>query len=577
MSMIKLTHMIVDSNFNLIGFVAEGSAKEFGLMGDEVISQSLSLKRLFESNFSNKQISVKNGIINEKTGFKLNTIGMVKMDGNRFIPIKNEITLVSRYVQNNKNVGFGALIGEDPTEYKFTTDNIVRICDRFKPINFVVRNYGENKRAIVGKRGSSIDELPAIQIGSTKTKRSTTPLTTVDGGVSTSVVHNVDIFDLYEFIREVGGYIVNMPGSKYSAHTNANTTHSAFVSYGFGEVGSPWLDFHESKFNINCNFKRPGEVVVKMPDGSQKKITTFVYRKKSIFFNGAHNIEKLGVIIPTSAEGELLSRFGSSMSLTEIPDKIDTGIVSVISGVVGDIKLYEVDVSKVSMMSEDKARKFVLNSKDLKAKVFEYNTNKMIAKYLNGLSKELKALVNVDNSNKKPIHQSFSMMSTEELKCLIEHGIDIYTGAFMLENQNKSTSKTGGSSTSTSEMEALYGIDGLNANNLTYKQMVECGPKVPAFLQGVVGQMNSIEDFKGRGDKARAMLDIIESKNSKLRYEIWMHKCAMYVLSNKRGLHSHDRANWIVNESKRTKAKCYKCAAADCSGLQITVDNIDLV
>ena len=109
--MVKLTHLIVDTNYRLIGFVAEGKAREFGELGNSKICRPVTLKYLFDTNFNNKQISMSRGTIIEKAGFKLNDLHMLMLQGGEYKDIDNTITLTKRYVKDNENIGFDVTLG----------------------------------------------------------------------------------------------------------------------------------------------------------------------------------------------------------------------------------------------------------------------------------------------------------------------------------------------------------------------------------------------------------------------------------------------------------------------------------
>lgn len=567
--MIKLTQTIVDQSYRLIGFTGEGKAKDFGDLSNEKVMKPISLKFIFGTRFSNKQISVKNGTIIEHEGFRLNKLPMIMLTDSGYVNVDNTIKLTKRYVQDNVNIGFGVEMGGTPA--KFTYENVLKLCDLFNPVNFVIRTGKDNKRYISGKPGSSISDLPVEVVGTTTAAKRVKPTTKEAGPVTGELVHEVDILQLYEFIRSVNGYIINLPGTEYKATTESAAAAKEFVPFGIGEVGVPYLDFNESKFNVNCNFKKPGAVAIELKPGRITNVITYVYRRKNVFFNGENYIKKLGVVVPTSSEAELLSRFGKSMAMTAITDP---GMVSPICMLIGqtNVKIYEVDTSKIGIIAKSRIDSFILDTNNLYKDVLQLTGNKFIIKYLNGLIKDLKATGCVPESSKlRDIAPQFAAMDNSELEKLSENGIDIYTGAYTSKDESR---KTSGSSEDTVEVE--YAIEGLNANSLTYKKMVEDGSKNPDFLNSVISSMESIENFGDRADKAYEMLEKLQKTNDEIKRRIWLHKCAMYLKSNKSSVHSHDAKMWVLNDKKRTKAKCYNSKVKGCERLQLLVLNIDI-
>lgn len=569
--MIKLTNLIVDQNYRLIGFTGEGKAKDFGELSTEKVTRPISMKYIFDTNFSNKQIAAKRGVITEKDGFKLNSLPMLMLSDTGYVPVQNTIELTTRYVQNNEIIGFGVIVGKEQAA-RFTYENTLKMCDLFKPLNFVIRYGKDNKRFIAGKPGCSLSELPMEVIGSTTDAKRTKPTTKKAEAITGNFVNEVDILDLYDFVRNVNGFIINLPGTKYKITTESAAAAMEFVPFNIGEVGTPWLDFNETKFNVSCNFKKPGAVAMELQPHKRTNVITFVYRRKNIFFNGDNYIQKLGVVIPNEAEESLLKTFGRSMSFTPITD---AGMISPISMLIAqtNVKFYEVDTSKIGIIAKSKLDSLIIPTQDIYSKVLTLTQNKFITKYLNGLVKELKEAGCVTTGEKiKDIAPQFAAMSNEELVALTENGIDIYTGAFTSRDESNKTSGVSSDET----VEVAYAIDGLSVSSLTYKQMVAGGDKVPNFLATEIAKFNSIKDLNERGKKARETLDALEKSTGEIKRVLWLHKCAMYLKSNKTSVHSHDKRNWELNTKKRTKAKCYNCRLKNCERLQLLVSNIDI-
>lgn len=574
--MIKLTHMIVDNSYRLLGFIAKGSVKDFGELGTGSISKPISLKWMFNSNFANKQIATKRGTILEKPGFKLNNLPMMMLTevdkSPSYVPIDNTITLTKRYVQDNENVGFDFVIGKDNTG-KNTTENIIKLCDIFNPTNFVIRSGKDNKKFIAGKAGSSLSTLPSEILGTPIEAKRTRPAAKKTENITGDYVSDADILDLYDFIREVNGFIINLPGTKYTATTESAAAREDFVPFDIGEVGTPYLDFNESKMNVSCNFKKPGAIAMKMSSGKVTNIITFVYRRKNIFFNGENYIKKLGVVVPVDAEGQLIEKFGRTMSFTEITDP---GMTRPISMLIAqqNVKFYEVDTSKIAIISRKKYGTFILSSEDILNKVTNLTMNKLILKYLNGLRKDIQKQVgSIPGTEKiKDIAPQFAGMSHDDLVILSDYGIDIYSGAFTMKDEGRKTSGV----SSDDSVDITYAVDGLNVSSLTYNQIAAGDKKVPDFLANIVARFGSITDLEDKMAKATALADKLTKENEAYKRDLWTHKCAMYLMYHKAAVHVHDAKDWELNTKKRTKATCYNCKKPGCEKLQLLVTNIDI-
>lgn len=573
--MVKLTHLIVGEAYNLIGFVAEGTDKDFGRIGNGKQSMPVTLKYLYDTNFNNKQLAFRKGKIIEKPGFKLNKLPMLMLTGDDYKPVDNTITLTKRFVQDNENIGFEVKIGNMGVS-KFSYENTIKMCDLFRPSNFIIRmgedKSGNPKRFIAGKPNQPISGLPMEVVGQTSDAKRTKPTTKKVTDITGEYVHEVDILELYNYIRSIDGFIINLPGTEYKATTESAAVGEQFIPFNIGEVGTPILDFNETKFNVNCNFKKPGAVAIELKPGKATNVITFVYRRKNVFFNGENYIRRLGVVIPNDKETELLNKFGRSMALTEITDP---GMIRPISMLIGRInmKFYEVDTSKIGIIAKSKLNGMILSTQELYHTVLTLTQSKYIIKYANGLLKELRSTGMVPESEKVlDIAPQFAAMGSDELDQLINNGIDIHSGAYTVKDETKTTSGISGDDT----VEVAYAIDGLNLGSLTYKMMAAMDKKVPSFLIPTISKLSEIKDLGDRARATKELLTSIQKVADDAKTKLWLHKCAMYLISNKTSVHSHDKKNWEINTKKRTKAKCYNCKLKGCENLQVLLSNIDI-
>ena len=260
------------------------------------------------------------------------------------------------------------------------------------------------------------------------------------------------------------------------------------------------------------------------------------------------------------------------MALTEITEP---GMIQPISMLIGRIgmKFYEVDTSKIGIIAKSKLSGMVMSTPKLYYSVMQLTVSKLRIKYINGLLKELQEMGCVVESEKiKDIAPQFAAMNTTDLEILSENGVDIYSGAYTIKDDNRKTSGVSGEDT----VEIAYEIEGLTPKSLTYKQMVEGGPKVPNFLASVIDGLSKIENLGERAIKAKEILAEEQKKADEAKRALWLHKCAMYMLSNKSGVHSHDKRNWEVNTKRRVKAKCYNCKLKGCENLQVLLMNVDI-
>lgn len=577
----KITAVIVDANFGLIGFKVSGKSHEFGYFGNEPKEFSVSINWMMESRFNNSQLYAGNGKLTEKGGFHINQLPMLMSANGQMNPVNNTIKLTSRYVNNNENIGFGVEFGDGNTaKYKYA--DIIKLSSLFRPENFVIKTNDKGRVFIAGKSGCAISDLPVVAVGDAgtakKTKSGAVEGSAITGG---GIVNNTDIIDLFEFVNKHNGFIINFHDTKYEA-TGETTKYAAdnFKSLGIGEVASPYLQFAETAFNASCRFKNPG--FVSMPTENtgaptfigmaQAGVYSYIFRTKNIFYNGDIRLKRLGVILQASDEAEFISVFGKSMSITPVTDETTIKVVNQLINW-SNSKIYEVDVSKLALISPAKYDGFILNHADLFNAVLKMSSAKMIKTYARGAIKGLNAIGVFNPPKNREIAPQFRMKSQDELEKLILAGVDIYTGAF---TEDGRVEKNSSAEDKSANPEVRYIIDGLDPKNYDYKKL--CDPdKCPDIVAGVIRQLDSIEDPVERIKKLNSAIDEYDKLEYEAKKKLWLHKTAMWLKSGKRGVCMDDSRSWVVNTKKRTKAICYDCLDAAAPGLQILCLNTNIV
>lgn len=580
----KLTKMIVNANKALIGFMVEGKASEFGEVGTARSERAMQLSHMWNMRFNNSQALFSNGTITEKGNFHINQLGMIMLNGSEAVEIENTLTLTSRYVQNNENIGFGVRFGNgDNNKYKYA--DVMKLAEMFRPTNFVIKINTAGKQFIAGKNGSPLSSLPVIVIGETtrakKTKSGAKPVTPVTGGKMTN---DIDILDIFGFVNRCNGFIIKFKDTEYKA-TSASVASlpEAFKSMNIGEVASPKLDFNETKFNASCKFKNPGviELATVAPSSTptfagastNQLVYTYVYRSKNIFYNGEHHLTKIGLIIPADKEKELFASFGSSLAITEVTD---TNVISVVNRLINwkDSKIFEVDTSKLALISPSKYSKFILKPSDIYKHTLDLAVAKICMKYVRG---ELKALADkgiVAPPKGRTIAPQFSMKSKEELDRLVDAGIDVFTGAF---TEKGKFMPTGPGKDPDQTVEVSYVIDGFDPKNFSYDKIISNPEKNRPEVNTFVTKISSVGDLVERAKLLNEVSVELGKREEAAKRALWFHKASMWIKSGKRGVHEDDKANWVINTKKRTKATCYNCNVPEANGLQLLVLHTDIV
>ena len=575
--MIKLLNMIIDEKKRLIGFIAEGKDKEFDGFTSEKIVKPVKLQWLADRNFKNNQVAISKAGIQQLGNFKINTLPMVAITPSGYVNVDNTITLLGRYISNNEVVGFHVEIAGEKVNY--TYKNVIDLSFWFKPENFIVKNSSSGKVFITGKPGVKLEDLPTKVIGeeskAKRTKSAAKEKTAVDGTVD----NEFDIMDLYSYLNGIGGQVLMLPTEKYIRTGTATTAAaSTFIPMGIGEIGSPYVKVGEVKLNANTNFKKPGMVNVPIGGGSIP-VQTFVYREKTIFRNGDNHIKKFGVVIPKANTEEFIRVFSKGMVVTPLTEH---GITQPFSALIcrNDVDFFEVDASKVAMFSKDKINSSVLSNKQIYDLVHQLHIDKLISKYLGtrgGVLKELKdAGVKIEEASGRKVMPMFAAMNDEFRNNIETCGINIYDGSFTSTEKVDKPDKAKDTEFVDDTVSIQYAIDGEDAGKLTYKLIDAKDGKVPADVIAIVNLIQSIKSPEEKAKKARELVKETDNEMDEIKKQLWMHKCAMYIVGNYKKIHTHNTTQWALNTKKRTKAKFYNCIDGTAEGLMVGLENVDI-
>lgn len=570
--MLKLTKSIIDSKRNLIGFVVTGKEKEFGGFSNQVISRGMPIAQIIAQRFNNSQITVickdgERGKIVERNNFKINQMEMVMFNPstNEYTNIDNTVNLIGRFVQNNENIGF-RLRFFDGSEDNMTYKTVIELCRWFKPGNFSIRTSSKGNVYICGKKGGiGLDELPATVLGEqSEAKRTKSAAKEKKVTFNGAIENEFDILDIYEFIQNCGGCIINLPNEKYVAATEGGDAESeGFVSLGIGEVGSAYPAFNATKLNVNADFKKVGVVPVSI-NGTTQNITTFVFRKKSVFLKGENYIKKFGIAVPVDKADELIKVLGKSLAIEEIKD---TTITAPLGAVIDakSLAFFKVDSSKIDLLSEKKRAASIMTSKqiaELCKKQFEL---KLISKAVGPkgpIQKECKDLLSSADAAKAKglsLKGIFSMMSPEALEAITNAGIDVYTGAYTVaKTYTPKKAGTGSGDEVDESVEIEYTLNGYDPGKLTGAKVIDAvkandKTKVTANVIKYVSKVLSVADPAKRYNLACELYDTVEKELKNISKTLWMHNASMYLAGNKTKIHTHDSADWSLDENTRIK------------------------
>lgn len=576
----KLVGIITDKNLTLMGFKAQGKESEFGGMGAKKVEQTLTLNYLHKIKFNNTQAYFNGTVIQEKGSFKLSGLPMYVYDGQDLNPVNNTIKLAARYVYMDQNVGFDAIIG-DSINKKLKYADVIKLTELFRPVNFVVRIQSNGKQYIAGKSHQPISELPIVEIGEygVTAKRTKSGATSIGPVTGAKLVNEVDILELFEFIGKYNGYVIKFPDTKYEATgETVEKANEAFTSIGIGEVGDPRLVFNATKFNASCRFRNPGIINISTGAegpifaGSTVPVYTFIYRSKNIFFNGEHHLTKIGVVLPNSAVDELYRVFGTSMAISEVTDE---KTVSVVNRLINwsDSKIFEVDVSKLALISPNNWSRYIMSYEDIYKNTLALSILQIRMKYGRRALKDLNEAGFTTIPRGRHLAPQFALKSQTELEQLINAGIDVFTGAYT--EPGSVTSNPHAPATDAS-VEVSYIVDGYNPANYDYKKLTTKRDAAPPQVLSFMNKVESIADLAERARYLSSEMDAMGIEEEKIKRALWLHKTSMWLKADRRGVHMGEDKVWEINTKKRTKATCYDCKSPDAKGLQLLVINTDI-
>ncbi len=584
----KLTKTIVDTKGRLIGFWLEGKESEFGGFTQNIIERPVKTEELFKTNFANNQVSTRTGKLVEQKDFKINTLPMtVYTDSGEFAETSNEVKLLSRIIQAGKLAGFRVEIGGRQERYKY--DDVIRLSGWFKPGNFIVRLIN-NKMYIAGKPGVlQLEKLPEEVLGDnlvkSKKKRIGTGGQLAETIKSKEITNDKDIWTLYKLVREDNGVVIKLASEAYKAVAKKESqVSSEFRSLGIGEIGSPYIEFGESKLNVNTTFKKVGSVMVPVPGALPFPVYTYTFSTKSIFVNGKNHMNKFGIAVSPEGAERIKQEFEGTMVITPITDKEITGPISQLTGKSG-LVFFEVEASKLAIIPPEKAEQCILKNKEIKEIVNQMMHAKTYNKFCNGFLKEISVMAqnaNISVWDKKPFGL-YAGLAPQYLEAIHNAGIDIFTGAFIkTEEVAKKEDDQEGIRESSNIIEIEYSIKGTDLGKLTYKVLSDAEarsnithPMLDSGLEKFITAAQGIKDLKEAYKSVQSYKESMEKVINECRRKLWLHKIAMHQIG-KGTIHTHDKQLWIENTKSRAKAAQYECVEPGCEGLFISVEGTTL-
>lgn len=573
--MIKITKTIVGPDRKLLGFMMEGKEKEFGGISSEKTVRPISLAELMQKNFSNNQISVSGGRFITANNFKINSVPMCVYDGVQYHDVDNTINLTKRFVKDNENIGFEVTFA-DGSKQNLTYDSIGNLVNWYKPGNFVIRTSSNNKYYIAGKPGVlKLEDLPAEVIGGASTAKKVKPTAKKvekEKDLTTGLESSIDILSVYDFVNSCNGVVIRRASDKYDTDKNyiEHDIKAGFIPMNIGEYASATPQFTANKLNVNAGFKKPGTVSVHIPGLHDDMLPTFVFRTKSIFYNGDNIMKRFSIAIPQNKEQDLINTLGGSLALSKVTDPILVGHICQATQKPG-LVVYDLDTNNVALISKDRRDKSLLSNDELTKVLIDRYINNLIKKtfspstgYLGELKKSLSdmCLVSMEITG-KTLHPKFKGKDPSTVATLQNMGFDVYTGAFdpvkALGGTPSKVEKKDDKSEVAGTINIDYIIKGFDPKKITYSMIKEAAANndasvVPESIIKLFNKVLSISDVTERAKEAKRLHDEAVAKLYSIDKKLWLNNASAYINGGKARLILKDTDEWKLNTATRFKS-----------------------
>lgn len=555
----RLAKTIVNEANNLIGFVVEGTGKEFNEKDTiGVIYKSVLLEELIRVKFSNEQARVKENKLEYLEDFKPNNLPMMKYAENKLIDMDN-IAIYKGIFRHNNKLGCELLIEGEIRRY--TYEDTVKLSTWFELID---GSSGEKVDLEKNK-----DEFESREKAIDIKDKYEEPIKIVKD--------EKDILTLIDIIKKTFGVIILDKAEQYKAEQyNVFKVDEEFIRGDVGDVAAPFFVYTEEYFNATLPFKAVGHVTI---DYNNQKIDvpTYIHRAKKLIDGGEVKIKH--VIIGLTSEGmqEVIKVFGRNF-LNEVykNDAETEKIEAIINMKRGErpttgperLEYFRVDLSKLPVITKYNARKYLMNNKEVMKLVKMLNNYKLQMKFLRGQEKELlefadKCKIRILDSY---ILGTYVGYDNRYLAALLKAGIDLRTGEYRRVTIDYSKY----SETDTPKPGVIYEIKGDNIGSVSYED-IKFGKKHRLISNDLLELVDILENTQDLNVKYEIIYGLKKQINSNIDYiksKLWLHKLAIYKFGNE--LNPMEGQYWKF-EKLTKKYKVFSCIEEGCEGLQMKI------
>ena len=543
--MLRVSGTVINDQLNLVGLAFRGQLAEFGEMGEGEVTRLFGLGECARPLQRCSNFGLNGSRLVSKNGVKLNDLKMY----HKGVEVSNEMTIVTRLIQNDKLIGFEVKFGLGVVK-RFSTKDCIKLSGWFKGTNFLVRTR-DGKEFLAGK-GCSLEDIPALYGGKNKKKRPATEKpqapkneSLAESGVVGTV--DLDLSTLFDTLGNEGCYVIEMPNTEYKrVSTSGTKVDEGFNSLNMGSVAFAKLAHHKDKMDSNLEFKKPG--IVNVP--GLGPVLTFTYATKTIFRNGSNHISHVGVVVDSSKTQAIMNFLQSakaSIKAEVIEDNTLKKNVAILTGLNGAFDILKVDISGMKLLSDEHIKTSVLDTNTVMQMTARIEMNGLILKAIKPVISAMESKAGV----KKEICPRFAQYNESALQALEESNIDIYTGAYngvikakdMTEEEEKSVSKQ----VKDEDIAIAYTALPNKITKLTAKQLWTSGTGECDYVD------SRIAEAKGYNlEQLIQMKSQLDGEVKQLRNKLWHHKMAMLYIGGLKNVHQHDKDLW---EYVPTRAK----------------------
>ena len=552
---------IVDETCKLVGVILKGKETEFGGASKNEVEKKVPLNAL-PNGLKTREIEVDNHQIHLVNGFKFSHLDRTELlKGNQCITLDNNEIKLEEIISDGTNVlGYTVSIFGGKLKKRLRYADVVDKAQYLKPANFIVREIN-GKKVVVGKYGVLSEQLNTINIGQQKQKKPVTNMNTIEKPRNVKNIKpieeyekidgaTVDILDIFEFLKETKGLVVKLPDEKYTG-TDTGVDVGEFKQRYKIEIANPEIKYGEKKVNATLTFKKLGYAESKE---SGKPYDTFLHAAKSIFKNGKNEMNKIGALIPDGKDGWLASR---GIKYTEVNNKDyieEIGRFSEVSG----MKLVEIDLNGVGLISDNKIKTSILDEKAIEKNSLEYYTDKLILKYIGGNGELIKGIKKRIGNQRYAelysggIYYKYRSLSKEQLADIKAANINIITGEYQKFGYN------GKPKIDESEVYIEYQVADLDYSKVTGKQMVEMAMSgdstvIPPVMVSVIQMIEKLDNDEDKLKQVKNIKMKAEQSLDAVNRDMWMHRAAMLINGRGKYIHTHDKDEWRRDTKSRAK------------------------